>query len=227
MCCQHPRCRFQLTSIDVCLRQNAGVALLLATANHDYQFLAGQLATNGHGGGRGGGRSVAAGANQLLAPAPGILTDGLAYSQIEGCVRFAKSVEATRIRVNLTTSVERGLVAPFRLASGFRAYFLNLDSDAAKMPDAVSVECTYGWTLPAGNVAHERRDSVTNVLLPAARDSNRTVVVLAPATKYPSKGKMVIYDAHILDGMMEATTCEFKIEHPAANILIAEIEVYE
>ena len=167
---------------------DTGVALLLTTSNHHYQFITAPAAT----------------------PAPGILTDGLAYSQTEGCVHLAKSDEATRIQLNLTTAAEKGLVAPFRLAAGFRAYFLHLGSDGANVPDFVSVECTFGWTLHGGGSSRAAK-----------------TVVLAPVTKFPSKGKMVIYDTHILDDVIEATTCDFTIENKAADVFLAEIEVYE
>merc|ERR1712037_653982 len=113
-------------------------------------------------------------------------------------------------------SAEQGLRAPFRLASGFRAYFLNLESQGAAMPDSVVVECSFGWS------SSTARSTVRG----PTHHANRTIILM-PVTKYPSNGKMVIYDAHILDDVIEATSCEFKIEHRAADVLIAEIEVYE
>ena len=194
-----------------------GVALLLATANHEYEFLTAPTARLDTSSGRVG--EVGDGGVSLAEwlPAPGILTDGSAYSQTEGCVRFAKSDHASRIRLNLTTASEDGLDAPFRLAAGFRAYFLHLDgaSDGAKVPDAVSVACTFGWS------------GSSNAAAPMLSRSWSRTVLLTPVTKYPSKGKMVIYDAHLLDEVLEATTCEFTIEHSKADVLLAEIEVYE
>ena len=41
------------------------------------------------------------------------------------------------------------------------------------------------------------------------------------------KLQMVIWDAHLIDDVIEATTCEFAVSHPNADVLIAEIEAYE
>jgi hypothetical protein len=87
---------------------------------------------------------------------------------------------------------------------------------------AVTVVCTFGWSHPA-TVNHADHAAHTNNHIAA----NARTITLAPVTKYPSKGKMVIYDTHLLDEAIEATFCEFKIEHRTADILLAEIEVYE
>ena len=161
-----------------------GVALLLATPGHAYQLL-----------------------TRPAAPTrPGVLTDGLAFSKPDGCVRFARSPQASVVSLNLTTAAEARLIAPFRLASGFRAYFLALERVGATIPSAVSVRC---------------------FLRPHLDSAAADAVVLRAVTQYPSDGKMVIFDAHLPNHDIEANVCEFQIEHSAGDVLLAEVEVYE
>jgi len=163
-----------------------GVALLLVTAGHGVDFI-----------------------TRPSGPAPpGLLTDGHAWSQTESCVRFKGGASPTQISLNLTSAAEAGLVAPFRLVSGWRAYFLNAVG-SAPLPTTVTVQCRL-----------------------KGRAAPSQVVALKPVTEFASEGKMVIYETHLLDEALEATTCEFAVTHSsywdgAADVLLAELEAYE
>lgn len=201
-----------------------GVPLLLLTAGHDYQLLTppdNEAPLH-----------YTAGGHQL--------TDGHAFSQVEGCVEWgpkkrgnsssgsggdrqtpsaAAGSSSSRVRVslNLTVTAEAYLSQTFRLVSAFRAYFLSLDG-AAVQPPSVNVSCSLPYT---------RGSAVTTT--PATVTATATAspsYSLAPVTRYPASGKMVIWDV-ILPEAAVASTCEFSIERDDNSpVLLAEIEAY-
>ena len=157
--------------------------LLLVTAGHDYRLITPPQAQ----------------------PASGVLTDGHAYSQPQGCIGWGptrKDAASTiRVSLNLTVAAEASLATPFRLVSSFRAYFLTLDAASAAQPAAVSATCARGT-------------------------AKAKPVSLRPVTRFPADGQMVIWDA-TLDAAEVATTCEFAIERAdGRGVLLAEIEAY-
>ena len=195
-----------------------GVALILVTAGHSYHLFTAPSPQTWHGisaaaGAAGAETNATAAVAAVAAVAAssgysgggggGMLTDGHAYSQLQCCLHWdASAPSPIRIALNLTSTAEARLKAPFRLTSAFRAYFMRLDRVDAAMPGGVTVTCSLKGRL-----------------------GRTKVVTLKPVTKFPSNNKMVIYDV-TLDDPLEVTTCEFAIEHTHA-VLLAELEAYE